>query len=169
MYISKPFPLKILLILFFISTLGYSQNRIVPSDLNIITGHWEGSLTYMDYSTNQPYTMPANVEVKPSKNDYQVSLFFSYPNEPNANGKDKIKISKDGLFIDKAPITFKQVLDDNSLQVTTESDGKDNNKKALMKKIYVLGNQRFIIRKEVKFLGSDEWLVRNEYSFKRKL
>lgn len=165
------FPLKNLFIVlsFSLGSVLYAQNTISSDNLSSIHGSWEGSLTYMDYGTNQPYTMPANVEVKPGKNNYQILLFFSYPNEANANSKDKIKISKDGLFIDKAPVTFKQVLDDNSLQVTTESVGKDNNKKALIKTIYVLGKDRFIIRKEVKFLGSDEWLVRNEYSFKRKL
>ena len=150
-----------------ISSTHYAQNTITPDDLNLIAGNWEGTLTYLDYSTNKPFTMPANVTVEKGKNEYQVQLFINYPNEPNANSKDKIKISKDGLFLNKTKVTSRQNLTDQEVKITTEYSGKDNNEMALIKNSYILGPNKFIIRKEVKFEDATDWLLRNEYKFTR--
>ncbi|MBT8236739.1 MAG: hypothetical protein KJO04_11145 [Bacteroidia bacterium] len=150
-----------------ISHVNYAQNTITPDDLTMISGEWQGSLTYMDYSTNKPFTMPANVTVEQGKNEYQVQLLISYPKEPNANSKDKIKISKDGLLINKIRVTTREVLPNKVVKITSEYEGKDNNKSALLKKVYIFGPKQFIIRKEVKFDDAEDWLMRNEYSFKR--
>jgi hypothetical protein len=140
---------------------------ISPEDLDIIAGKWKGSLTYLDYSTSKPFTMPANVSVEPGKNEYQVQLFINYPKEPNANSKDKIVISKDGVLLNKTKITSREILKNQEIKITTEYSGKDNRKKALIRNIYIFGSQRFIIRKEVKFNDSADWLMRNEYNFAR--
>ena len=150
-----------------ISHANYSQNTISPDDLDKISGKWKGTLTYLDYSTNKPFTMPANVSVERGKNEYQVQLFINYPKEPNANSKDRIIISKDGLLLNKTRVTTREILTNQEIKITTEYSGKDNRNKALIRNIYIFGQQRFIIRKEVKFNDSEDWLVRNEYSFAR--
>ena len=150
-----------------ISHVSYAQNTISPDNLTMISGDWEGTLTYLDYSTNKPYTMPANVTVEQGKNAYQVQLLISYPKEPNANSKDKIKISKDGLLLNKTRVTSREVLPNKVVKITTEYEGKDNNKSALIKNVYIFGPQQFIIRKEVKFDDAADWLMRNEYTFVR--
>ena len=150
-----------------ISQSNYSQNTISPDDLDIISGKWRGTLTYLDYSTNKPFTMPANVSVQGGKNEFQVQLFFAYPKEPNANSKDRIIISKDGLLLNKTRVTSREILTNQEIKITTEYSGKDNRKKAQIRNIYVFGPQRFIIRKEVKYNDSADWLMRNEYNFSR--
>jgi hypothetical protein len=45
--------------------------------------------------------------------------------------------------------------------------GKDDDKKALIKNVYIIGKTTLIIRKEVKFEGTDTWLTRNEYNYSR--
>jgi len=152
-------------LVFLVSQVNYSQNTITPDDLQIIFGEWKGTLTYIDYGTNKPFTMPANVTVEAGKNEYQIQLLINYPKEPNANSKDKIKISKDGLLINKNKIQSRQKLADEDIEIITEYYGKDNNKKALIRNIYLLGHKRFIIRKEVKFNDSENWVMRNEYKF----
>ncbi len=160
--------------LFSLETFGQSTstdsifNRIItPDDLKIILGKWTGSLTYIDYSSNKPYTMPADVEVKRGKNEKQLLLITTYPNEPNANSKDKIRISQNGQLLNKKALISKEKLTNGEIQVTTEYLGKDNKKEALIRDIYLLGNNQFIIRKEVKFKNSQDWIKRNEYKFKR--
>ncbi|MBT8296992.1 MAG: hypothetical protein KJO52_01545 [Maribacter sp.] len=150
-----------------ISQGNYSQNTISPDDLDIISGKWKGTLTYLDYSTNKPFTMPANVSVEQGKNEYQVQLFITYPKEPNANSKDKIIISKDGALLNKSRVTSREILTNQEVKITAEYSGKDNRKKALIRNVYIFGSQRFIIRKEVKFSDSADWLMRNEYNFVR--
>ena len=146
---------------------NYSQNTISPDDLDIIYGKWKGTLTYLDYSTNKPFTMPANVSVERGKNAYQVQLFISYPKEPNANSKDRIIISKDGVLLNKTRVISREILPNQEIKITTEYSGKDNRKKGLIRNVYIFGMQRFIIRKEVKFKDSADWLIRNEYNFAR--
>ena len=150
-----------------ISHSNYSQNTISPDDLAMISGNWKGTLTYLDYSTEKPFTMPANVSVEPGKNECQVQLLIIYPKEPHANSKDKIIISKDGVLLNKTKVTSREILADQEVKITTEYSGKDNNEKALIKNVYIFGPKRFIIRKEVKFNDSADWLMRNEYNFAR--
>ncbi|OIQ30850.1 MAG: hypothetical protein BM564_01165 [Bacteroidetes bacterium MedPE-SWsnd-G2] len=164
----------IALTLFFTSQ-GFAQqsNSVItdktvsPKDTETILGDWTGSLTYIDYSSNKPYTMPADVTVKQGKNKNKLSLNFKYPNEPNANSQGQILISKKGDKINNEIVVSKRVLSNNQLEITTEYIGKDNNKKAVIRNTYILGSKQFVIRKNVKFENSNEWIMRNEYSFDR--
>ena len=129
--------------------------------------NYSQNIVTTDYSTNKPFTMPDNLIVKPGKSNHQLIMNINYPKEPNANTKDKIKISKDGTQLNKIDIKSKQNLSNGQIQITTHYSGKDNGKKALIKNIYIIGNSDFIIRKEVKFENSDDWLMRNEYKYSR--
>ena len=146
---------------------NYSQNNVTTDDLKTLLGEWAGTLTYTDYGTNKPFTMPANLIVNQGKNNYQLILNINYPKEPNANSKDKIKISKNGTQLNKLDIKSKVVLPNGQIQITTQYSGKDNGKKALIKNIYIIGTSVFIIRKEVKFENSEDWFMRNEYKYSR--
>ena len=41
-----------------------SNLKTTVKDLEKLSGSWQGSLTYLDYSSGKPYTMPADIEVK---------------------------------------------------------------------------------------------------------
>jgi len=166
---AMKFSLTQLLIVFTLlfSLKNYAQNTITSDDLNILLGEWTGTLTYTDYSSNEPFTMPANLVVKQGKNKNQLLLFINYPKEPNANSKDKIRISKNGSQLNNIDVKSKQRLSEGQVQIITEYSGKDNNKKALIKNVYILGGNQFIIRKEVNFENSEDWLIRNEYKYER--
>lgn len=144
----------------------HAQNPISPDDLSVLQGAWTGSLTYVDYGSGKPYTMPANLVAEQGNNVYQFVLQISYPNEPHANSKEKIRISKDGSQLNKTDITSTQVLPNGLLQIITEYSGKDNNQDAFIRNTYILGAKDFILRKHVKF-QNEEWLMRNEYKFTR--
>ena len=40
-----------------------AQNTLTANDLSPLLGEWTGSLTYVDYSSNKPYTMPAIIKL----------------------------------------------------------------------------------------------------------
>jgi hypothetical protein len=145
-----------------------SQIIVSPADLTVLIGDWTGSLHYIDYSTNEPYSMPADLNVRKGRNDNQFLLFNSYPLEQNANSKEKIKISKNGTCINKHEVTSKKTLANNQLEIITVHEGKDGKRKALIRYIYVFGENELTIRKEVKFEHSDDWLVRNVYQYIRQ-
>ena len=146
---------------------NYSQNNVTTDDLKTLLGEWAGTLTYTDYGTQKPFTMPANLIVSQGKNNYLLILNINYPKEPNAKSRDKIKISKDGTQLNKIDIKSKEVLPNGQIQITTQYSGKDNGKKALIKNIYIIGTSDFIIRKKVKFENSEDWFIRNEYTYSR--
>ena len=143
------------------------QDRITSNDLEAIKGKWTGSLTYLDYSSNKPYSMPAELTVEEGKNQFQFILHYSYPNEPHANSKGKFEITEDGRRINKNDVISFERTKIDGLVVKTEHSGKDNNKKANIRNIYIISEDKFVISKEVKFKDSSEWLKRNEYNFTR--
>ena len=149
------------------STARSVEDRITTNDLKTVIGEWTGSLTYMDYSSNKPYSMPAEVKVEAGKNEFQYILNYSYPNEPKANSKGKFEVSKDGRQVNKKEVISIERTEMDGLIVKTEHSGKDNRKKAVIRNIYIISEAKFVIRKEVRFENTSEWLQRNEYSFTR--
>lgn len=144
------------------------QLRITNDDLKLPLGDWSGSLTYVDYRTNKPYTMPADLTVRKGKNNRQLFFYNKYPNEPQANDKEIVRISRSGLKIDGKKIASKKRNDHGDITIVVEYNGKDNSKKALIRKSYIFGQEKLQIRKEVLFDTSDQWTKRNEYLYSRK-
>ena len=147
--------------------MGATSKIITPEDLNIIIGDWAGNITYLDYRTNKPFTMPANLAVKPGKSSDILLLYNTYPDEPKANNTDKVKISKNGTYLNKAMVTSREVLPNGLIIIQTENTGKDDNRQAVIKYTYTLGQNQFIIRKEVQFEDSKDWIKRSEFNYVR--
>ncbi len=161
--------LSLVLLLPTLPSLAQQNNGLAsvsPEDLKTALGDWTGSLTYIDYQSNEPYTMPANLQVKPGKNESELVLHNIYPNEPKANGKGKFKITAGGQKLNNEAVTAKEILSDG-VKIVTEYQGKDNNQKALIRNTYVLRSSSLIIRKEVRFGDSSQWLKRNEFAYTR--
>lgn len=150
-----------------VSTNISAQAIVNPADFNLVLGEWEGTLAYIDYSSGEPYTMPANVKISQSKKKNKWNLVISYPNESSANEKDNLKLSKNGKRLNKMNVVARERIESEVLQIITEKTGKDNKKKATIRNIYILGKNQMILRKEVKFEDSLEWLVRSEYNYTR--
>ncbi len=147
-----------------------AQSKISGSDFSAAFGKMKGTLTYLDYSSRKPFTMPANITLMADENEKgSVIRILEYPEEPRANGRDTIRISNDGSRIDGARVVSNKKLSDDIQEIITEEEGKDGNdhKQATIRHIYTIGKNRFSIRKEVKFTGTDQWIKRNEYLFSR--
>ena len=132
-------------------------------------GKWKGTLTYLDYTSGKPYTMPCNITVNPvDSNPQQLVIAYEYPDEPKANGNDTLVISGDGKMIDDGTVIVKEKIG-GLLKVITEKNGVDGNesRKAQIRLIYEAGKKSFSIRKEVKFEGEEKWILRNEYKMAR--
>lgn len=144
-----------------------SDTRISAEEIKIIKGNWSGTLTYIDYTSNKPFSMPAELLVENGNNGYQFILNYNYPNEPQANSRGKFKLSKDGSKINKKQIVSIERADEG-LIAKTEYKGKDNRREAVIRNSYLINADKLVISKEVRFELSEEWLKRNEYSFKRR-
>lgn len=161
--------LSIICCLSFCNSFSYSDSTITSKDLKNLTGCWKGSLTYLDYGTNKPFSMPANIIVKDFKNSNMIICSLIYPKEPAANSLDTIFISKDGRSINDEAIKTKRKFNRDSIEIVTEQssiDGNDN-KAAIIRHTYILGRSSYSIKKEVQFVGQTQWILRNEYKFMR--
>lgn len=160
---------KILLLFVFNFWLQHSIGQLTTlcpeKDLKNLPGNWNGSLTYLDYTSGKNYTMEAKLKVK--NIDSETYLFCtSYPDEPKANATDTLKISNDGKSINTENIV--SVLKKRKqIEITTEEKSKDGNdqKEALIKHTYSLSKKSLLIKKEVQFAGHKEWIIRNIYSY----
>lgn len=146
----------------------YGQAKITSEDLKLALGNWEGSITYLDYQSNKPYTMPANLLVKQGKNENSLVLDNSYPNEPKANNSDKIRIAKNGLLLNKNEVTSREELDNDGIQIQTEHEAKDDGRKARIRYTYSIGSNVFTIRKDVQFEELTDWIKRSEFTYTRQ-
>lgn len=157
----------ILTIILLFSSGSYGQTQITPEDLKLIIGTWEGSITYLDYQTNKPFSMTANLIVEKGRNENTLFLKNLYPNEPKANNSEKIKVSKNGTMLNKHIVTLREELENGHIQIQTEHKGKDDNKKALIRYTYLINKNLLIIRKEVQFEEVVGWIKRSEFNYKK--
>ena len=143
---------------------------VSAKDFKTLVGSWQGALTYLDYSSGKPYTMPADVAVKRLKKTNTFILSNVYPNETNANSLDTLTISPDGKLIGTELVKSKKRLDNGDLEIVTEELGKDGNddKPAILRHTYTVGKTIFKKRKDIQFQGETIWINRHEYSYKKK-
>lgn len=167
-------PLKIYLagIITLVATIGSAQTsyKTLLKDFQTLSGHWTGSLTYLDYSSGKPYTMPADIDIKRIGKASQFSFSNSYRNEPSANSTDTITLSADGKYINNELIKSRRKLADGTIEIITEETGHDGNdhKPAMFRHTYTLGKTSFKKRKDVQFTGETGWINRHEYSYTKK-
>lgn len=166
----KRAPLTFLIGLLFCSytlVLAQDNNRIQPSDLAVLIGNWEGSLTYLSYQDNTPYTLKTNLAISAGENESEIQVDNSYPDEPQANGTYYLRIKKKGARLNRNPIHSRTVLADGTIEIVTQSKGRDDNNKAIIRITYLIGQDSYKTRKEVQFRGETDWIKRNEFTYTR--
>jgi hypothetical protein len=160
----------ITLVACFIIVFAQAQN-LKSTDFKLIEGNWVGTLTYLDYTSNKPFTMPANTTYLQSSTN--PNLFFrsiGYSTEPHANQKDTAMINANGKLLDDYTVTAITKPCDGCITIICEKqdvDGNDN-KPAIIKKTISITTTTLTIKKEVLFNDAKEWLLRHTYSFERK-
>ncbi|MBA4198653.1 MAG: hypothetical protein C0459_13980 [Chitinophaga sp.] len=150
-------------------TVQLNAQQLQSTDFKLAEGKWKGSLTYLDYTSGKPYTMPADIVVFINPlNKNEVILQHIYPDEPKANGYDTLTINNNGTQLNSALVTGNTFIKTIKTIVTEEKavDGNDR-KPATIKHTYTISNDSFIIKKEVLFNETTNWLLRNTYSFLR--
>ncbi|MBF4492067.1 hypothetical protein IRZ83_05370 [Flavobacterium sp. JLP] len=160
----------IIVLLNIILSNAQEKNKTSASDFKLLVGNWQGTLTYLDYSSGKPYTMSAELEIK--RLDKTNKFIFSniYPKEPSANSVDTLTISSNGEYIDNELIKLRKKLENGEIEIITEKPGKDgnDNKPAILRYTYTISKTAFKKRKDVQFIGETKWINRHEYSYKLK-
>lgn len=167
--VKRMMPVKIaavcLLCLF--SMAGHTQT-ISAGDFKNLAGNWKGQLTYLDYSSNKPESIPVSAGVKLKGRNLFV-LSFYYSEEASHNEKQKFRIKGKGTRLNTWKLTERTMQTDGTLKVVLESTGKDGNdgKPAIFHHELLISSSRFTITKRVRFEGEKEFFQRNQYQFTR--
>jgi len=136
--------------------------------LSRFIGNWSGTLTYLDYQTSEPYSLPLELAVEQKKKN-KVSVNYTYPNEPKANSKESFSLSKDGTTFNNRPIIYYLKGGDVGEEIIiTEYIGKDDNQTATIKETYIISDWHLRVYKEVQFDSSQEWIKRNEFYLEKQ-
>ena len=145
------------------------ENKLQKSDVALLCGSWEGTLTYLDYSSGKPYTMPANVVISSITGTDHLLVQMIYPDEPKANSSDTLHVFGGGNGIDGEKIISREVMADGTVKIVSEEHGKDgnDNKPATFRFTRTISKVAYVVVKEVRFDGSEQWIMRHTYSYKR--
>ncbi len=140
--------------------------KLYMSDLELlIDQNWKGSLRYRDYSSNEMVEIPCKLKVI-KKGESILLLEYNFPNEPNANDSQKVKIEQNGRKLGGQYIIGKEKTGGKTV-IRTLEEGKDNGEEVIFYYTYTFDKQQFEMKKEYQSLGSDELLFRNKYLFMR--
>lgn len=144
--------------------------KICIKDFALLVGSWQGSLTYLDYTSGKPYTMPVNLEIGRIGKSNAFTFSNIYPDEPHANATDTVIIAGNRQFIDDEQVMQRKKTESGSIEIVTQKNGKDGNeqKNAQFRYTYKIARNEFSRVKEVKFEGENNWIKRHEYAFKRR-
>ncbi|MFN0200021.1 MAG: hypothetical protein ACKVTZ_00790 [Bacteroidia bacterium] len=145
----------------------HPQPKVTPSDLALLTGEkWQGTLTYLDYTSNTKETILADLTVAVDKKDKNIWYFKQeYPKEPHANSIDTLVIARDKHAIDGETVIEKKRVPSNGKKIITEKLGGDMK---YYRYTYLISNQQFTLIKEEKGQNDDAFFERNRYEYKRK-
>lgn len=145
-----------------------AQAVISQKDFSPLAGKWNGTLSYLDYTSKDRVQIPANTLIELSGSD-SFDQYLYYTAEPNKNNKFRYAISADGKKLNEMTLMEKRSLEDGSWQLIFESRGTDGNdhRPADFRHIMLIGEKTFSIIKMVRFEGEEEYFQRHKYRFKR--
>ncbi len=162
---------KLLLLIFFIiPSIGFISDEpvITTDDLSLLTGKkWTGKLTYLDYSSKDLVSIPAEVTVLNTEDSDAFIFINEYPDEPKANNTDTVRIEENGKKFGNETVTERITETGGILKIITSEDGMDNDKPAVIRHTYIISRTGYTIIKDVRYEGESNFINRNTYLFER--
>lgn len=161
--------------LIFLALVSTSQRAGVPvvrvhdSDLDSLIGKpWKGSLTYLDYTSKKETTIKSTLVVdRLPKVESSWTWSVGYSDEPSHNAGTTLKLTLNGTVLDGEKVIERTELPGKKVEIETQFLGNDDNRPAVMRHVYVIGDKEFTLQKLVKFKDGKEFFQRNIYRWSR--
>jgi hypothetical protein len=143
--------------------------KISIADFTPLRGEWKGNLTYLDYSSNKPVTLPANTKFE-MVSDSSFDQFIYYTSEPHKNDGTRYTIKENGQLLNDMKLLTRRKNTDGSLELVFEYRGPDgnDNRMATMLQVMQFSKHELVITKKVKYDGTDQFIQRHQYRFTAK-
>lgn len=129
-------------------------------------GRWAGELTYLDFSSGAEWSIPVAMQFEDTTGN-KVKYKVFYPNEPQHNATETLRIAASGDKIDGNRLTSCKVTRDGGLALETITEGKDNGKPATIRLVYEISDDLLIFGKDVRVEGANKFFRRNTYRLTR--
>lgn len=165
----KPVVTAILVIVLFVNPVlaqpGNQKNKTTIKDFKPLSGKWKGSLTYLDYSSNKPVSIPANTLFE-MVSDSSFDQFIYYTDEPHKNADSRYTIRENGTMLNEMKLVERKA-DKGKLWLVFEYWGPDgnDNRMATMQQVMQVSKKELIITKKVKYDGEEHYIQRHQYHF----
>lgn len=152
-----------------ISITAFSQHTpvLLPADLQAANGKWSGILTYLDYSSNKPVSIPATLLIS-GKDSSCFVWEYDYPKEPGHGSKTEYCIRNGGQYFNERKLVQK-TKEEGGLTIVLEEAGTDGNdaKPVVFQHIISMSANQLILTKMIKREGEAVFTRRNQYVFSR--
>lgn len=151
------------------STAATDAPHVLPADLDLISGQpWTGALTYLDYTSSKPTTIPCTMIIARIPDpDLAWEMRIGYPDEPHANSSNVLRIGAAGTTLDNETVLERTTMRDGAIRLVTKTTGTDADRKATFKFIYVLSPNSCSIQKLVCPEGESVFFERHIYRWVR--
>ena len=147
--------------------------RVSGPDLSLANANdWKGTLTYLDYGTQQSVNLNTALRGQMDRADRLILKFdYQEPNKTHVYGTDTLIVAPGGTLLRWDGTNFtvqaKQWLSGPTLRLVLEGPGQDDNHPVIIRKTVLLGPHRFTVRKQVRLAGDTAFIQRNAYQFTR--
>lgn len=161
-------------VLLMVFVTGYGQSfEDKLQVVKLLEGEWSGTLSYLNFQDDKTRGT-VDLDIIGTKTDNAVELKYTYFNNGQVvrEGKDKVVADNNENkfdFNDSWDIESFEKLDDEGFEIVLITKGKDNGKRAYMKKIITISKSKLSIRRDIKYLKQDgDYFNRHVYSLTKK-
>lgn len=138
-------------------------------DIDALTGPaWVGTLTYLDYTSQQHTTIDSSLIVRRVSNSPPSWEFgMGYSREPHADSKEILSLSADGHTLGNEQVLSREPLPGGGVRFVTECDGEDDHRPSRFRFEHTVTPHAYSRRKLVRFSGESEFFERHIYRWTR--
>ena len=141
--------------------------------VKLLEGNWEGNLSYLNFQDDETRGT-VDLQISGKREGDAVTLQYTYYNngEVVREGKDKVVADRNTAkfnFNDTWDLDSFKKTGDNSYEFVLSTKGKDNGKKALMRKTVSISDYALTIKRDIKYSkGDSQFFNRHIYSLEKK-
>ena len=146
--------------------------HLTSAELSDALATWSGTLTYLDYRSQKTTVLPTRARGE-MKGPNQVLLHFDYEESSTRHvfGTDTLTVAPDGTRLrwdgTDYIILSKQWLPGQTLRLVLESEARDNDLSATIRKTLTLNPRQMTVKKEVRTSPEAAFFQRHQYQFTR--
>lgn len=129
-------------------------------------GEWTGELSYLDYSSGTPQSIPVKMQFAPASGT-DIDYKLIYPKESQYNAEEVLSVSPGGDRVNDKILTSRILNPDGRLMLVTEHDAEDNGRAAKVRLTHMISDDLFVLSKDVRFDTDGSFVRRNAYTLRR--